>query len=540
MSSQQSLQNLLREFDHNELKWKFVAHGADPLEQLFPYLENPRTHSQALQWIWKQLQQNQEPGLLRRLRNVYNQWLGKTPRDRLNHYPLPTRTIAEELIVGYSQLAKLLYGVLHASLWNDEWTQLLRQSFPNSHSLPDYLKEAIAHSWDQIGNVDLLQQLWSSSNPPPALLEAIERFLQKHPARLPEFRAYLPPEKTVTLLWSTGADKQLQEFLAQKPNHVKELVERCCLAIDIESDGNEIREIGVFWQGRKRRLHPDADLKTAVAELQTLCDQASLIVGHNCLYWDLPILRHHGLTLNPRKVWDTLHVSFLLSPSSPTHILGGRHRATDDAKLAFKRFLDQAKALPPEVLIRLLRHTKEGSRDLHAHLCTSLTPQGKPAALPCKLSDLPPLVLLTPAECPRWWWRSGFSWWAETGERRFRPLDLSILLTRLADLDTPGAHVLSAVLRWAKAHKVSVCPAMIPTWLTEPDKRLTEIIEATPTARSKSGLQVSPIPTYHSLGRHLPSPCTVAGTVDIPVWLETDSDPPSQSEHPKTLTVRSA
>ena len=543
---QRSLQNLLREFDQNELTWKRKG-GEETLKQLSPYLDDLQTHAEAFHWIWKRLQK-EDPDTCRSLRKLFCRWLDKTPRDRLGDYPLPRTDQVQDLLYSKDRdlLAKLLYGALQAKAWDDGWTDLLRSTFrsPDSFEVPGYLKTAIAECWDQIGDIALLQQFWQPSEPPDALIEAIERFLQKHPDRIAVLQDYLPRKKAIALSWSSGEDEWLQARLTQEPDGVKDLLEMCCLAIDLESDGNDIREIGVFSQGKKRCFYPrpGTDLPTALAELARLCDQAALILGHNLLYWDRPILQHHKLTLNSQKIWDTLHVAFLLQPSAPTHTLGARHQAADDAALAFDRFRKQVGSFTPQQLIALLRRAQTAEGDPSPPIYAMVTPQERPATAPLP-SRPPSLVLLTPAEVPRWWWRTGFQWWPGTRAPHFRPLDLDRLSARLRTLDTPGAQVLSAVLGWAQNHDISVCPAMLPLWLTEADARLAEAIKTAPTALAKTAMQVSPLPTRQAeLAGELASPCPIVGATDAPLWLETDAPVPPEvsSRAPQTLTVKSA
>jgi hypothetical protein len=116
-----------------------------------------------------------------------------------------------------------------------------------------------------------------------------------------------------------------------------------CVAIDIESDGEEIYEIGVAQGGESRLIysHDAGNLQDAIQELNDLVKD-KLVVGHNILNWDVRILTKHGATFEDSEFWDTLEASLYISPLKTTHALGGAHRADEDAKQSLKLFRHQA------------------------------------------------------------------------------------------------------------------------------------------------------------------------------------------------------
>jgi DNA polymerase-1 len=90
--------------------------------------------------------------------------------------------------------------------------------------------------------------------------------------------------------------------------------------LDIEAD-NLLMDATRVWcvVVRKDKDAPvtfliDSD-KEKVKELQTILDEANIIVGHNVLMYDLPLLNKlYNITYDHKKVFDTLLMSRLLNP----------------------------------------------------------------------------------------------------------------------------------------------------------------------------------------------------------------------------------
>jgi hypothetical protein len=81
-----------------------------------------------------------------------------------------------------------------------------------------------------------------------------------------------------------------------------------------------------------------------------------LLIGHNILTWDIPILQKYTPALKDLPpVWDTLLVSYLLDPGKSTYALGGSHDAESDAKKAFSLFKEQARRLGVPAVMGLIR-----------------------------------------------------------------------------------------------------------------------------------------------------------------------------------------
>jgi len=85
--------------------------------------------------------------------------------------------------------------------------------------------------------------------------------------------------------WTQNSE-HLIKTLERQTDLVGEIALRCALAVDLETDGERIWEIGCASGDVATRLHDEAqgtDITTALADLGARMQKASLIVGHNIL-----------------------------------------------------------------------------------------------------------------------------------------------------------------------------------------------------------------------------------------------------------------
>lgn len=142
------------------------------------------------------------------------------------------------------------------------------------------------------------------------------------------------------------------------------------LALDIESDGDRISEIGIAQGSDSSRLLYSERvaakfeaIEDALTELVSLLNGAWIVVGHNLCAWDLPILaRNFPQFPELNVVWDTLWVAFLLNPSGSTHALNSSHFAHEDALASLKKFRGQ---LAPDAFDAFIQQVE----DSEANVC---------------------------------------------------------------------------------------------------------------------------------------------------------------------------
>ncbi|WP_138994892.1 UvrD-helicase domain-containing protein [Larkinella sp. C7] len=113
------------------------------------------------------------------------------------------------------------------------------------------------------------------------------------------------------------------------------------LCFDLESDGEKINEFA--WKSRLG-VKSESDFKKledGIAELVTLINSGSLIIGQNIKEFDLSVLSNHGASPSSDFIWDTLDVEMLLNPERFSYGLKTQHSAASDTELTYRLFKNQ-------------------------------------------------------------------------------------------------------------------------------------------------------------------------------------------------------
>ncbi len=113
------------------------------------------------------------------------------------------------------------------------------------------------------------------------------------------------------------------------------------LCFDLESDGEKINEFA--WKS-KLGVKSELDFKKhedGIAELATLINSGSLIIGQNIKEFDLSVLSNHGASPSLDFIWDTLEVEMLLNPRRFSYGLKTQHNAVSDTELTYRLFKNQ-------------------------------------------------------------------------------------------------------------------------------------------------------------------------------------------------------
>ena len=146
------------------------------------------------------------------------------------------------------------------------------------------------------------------------------------------------------------------------------------LCFDIESDGKKINEFA--WKS-KLGVKSESDFKKredGIAELVSLINSGSLIIGQNIKEFDLSVLSNHGASPSADFIWDTLEFEMLLNPERFNYGLKTQHSAVSDTELTYRLFknqlsriivsqsnLDAVKELLPSKAIEAINHIKTNS-----------------------------------------------------------------------------------------------------------------------------------------------------------------------------------
>ena len=366
-----------------------------------------------------------------------------------------------------------------------------------------------------------------------ALLSPIEvaQWAETGPATALTLFEYLPQESKSAYFAAWRAEPE--KLIATEPyrSRLVTILTSEALAIDLETDGESIWEVGCARGSLARRIHDqgsEEQLVAAMAELELQIRSAPLLVGHNFLAWDWPIIQRFISPASPPPIWDTLLTQFLIAPQSQSHALGGNHRADGDAQATRELFEEQISNFTPDFARSILA----GEFDDAGQIIEAM-----PSALAVGLKyarDMPPDIaahanphdlLILPREQVR-----AFDWVphvtvvpadpAEGLPPELRQIDVGALERNVQDakLYEPVAKVVVAVVRMAADLGIAIRRNMIPFWLLEGNPALASAIDgAAVTPHVEGGWRVAPIPARPEWwrGADLESYCLAAGGQDV-------------------------
>ncbi|PHP28697.1 UvrD-helicase domain-containing protein [Limimaricola cinnabarinus] len=287
-----------------------------------------------------------------------------------------------------------------------------------------------------------------------------------------------------------------------------DILMRSALAIDLETDGEQTWEIGSAGHDSCTRLHDAAlgtSLENALVTLAAQLNEAELLVGHNILGWDWPILSGLAPDLAMPLAWDTLLVQFLLEPQARSHALGSNHHAETDAKAALELFARQldliALGLKTKILLGRFQSPEALITALIAYLPEGLSlARPAPAFLDAADPSIPMLMQLNSIHEVDW--VPGVQVVPATADERLDPAYWQIDIARLYDAltddqrHTPNALVLLAVGSRAMQQNVAVRRNMVPQWLIEKSPWLvTAIDRACFVPAGTTAIRVAPLPS---------------------------------------------
>ena len=311
-------------------------------------------------------------------------------------------------------------------------------------------------------------------------------------------------------LWQNNS-APLDEALAINPTLGKDIISRMALAIDLETDGRKIWEIGIAHHDNNIRLYDAAqgtDLKNTLNTLLTEIDKARIIVGHNILAWDWPILSDMVPDLPVSLIWDTLLIQFLLDPKAKSHALGSNHHAETDAKAALDLFISQTNILGPTLKTKiLLGHVRFSTALISA--ITSAIPENLAYARPTPTfldRAKPDVPILVPSRIIHEIdWVPGVQITQVNPDESLNPAYWQIDIERLQDILSPdlkrtsNALVLLTMCDRAKQQGIAIRRNMIPDWVHEGfPKLVTAINQSCIIPTETEVIRVAPLPITRS------------------------------------------
>lgn len=385
-----------------------------------------------------------------------------------------------------------------------DWEKWLPGTGQNEYEIANRLLD------HQLTNDDLtnawLKRIVRNRLVPDAQAEA---WVDQRPELSAELFQQLPEARQDILIHEWREDpSRLDEALSDQIADARHVLVDAALSVDLETDGERIWQVGCA-RGRKGELllgqNQQRSLSEALSELETRLQAASLVVGHNIIAWDLPILSKHFRIDQKKIIWDTLLVQYLLEPQASSHALGGDHSADGDAIRALQLFSRQLLRLPPSIARGVLLGSYGSTTELIDAITESLIESGRYARdFPTDFADAAKNArrLILPEERLR-----EFDWVPDVTvvsadssaglPLPWKRIDANALEAavrqrgeiRLAD------RIVLAVTRSAERQGIEVRRNMLPAWLLEYHVELARLIDAVAeTPDSTEGIHVSSIP----------------------------------------------
>ncbi len=126
-------------------------------------------------------------------------------------------------------------------------------------------------------------------------------------------------------------EKQIEQFFKDRLHFV---------AFDLEYT-DKLDEIG-FVSNSGKKAYQKENIEDGLLDLLAELSKSKVIIGHNILAYDLPILEQDfDYKYDSEKVWDTLRVELLLNPTASSYQLKTVHHAKEDAEKCLALFYNQ-------------------------------------------------------------------------------------------------------------------------------------------------------------------------------------------------------
>jgi RecQ family ATP-dependent DNA helicase len=306
------------------------------------------------------------------------------------------------------------------------------------------------------------------------------------------------------LIWTSS---DASNIISRHPNGFRLILKMLAFSIDLETDGEDIWEIGSAQAGKGFMSYSrknEENLVLSLAAVSNSVKKSPIVVGQNIISWDWPIIsKKSNLTYEP-LLWDTLIIQWMFTPGRRSLALNGAHRADSDALDSLNLFYDQLDILPPVIaqgildsrfsntsellsaISRLLYDLVDYSADIPEWLLSShdkrtLLISGK------QIHDLDwvPGISIVNADS------------SSDLEFSLRVIDVERLEDLLSGLlEDPKHLALLTVIRIAKRMGISVRRSMIPAWIADFSSDLGNLLDKACIIPSKSfdDINVSVIP----------------------------------------------
>jgi len=307
-----------------------------------------------------------------------------------------------------------------------------------------------------------------------------------------------------------AAPSRLRAVLDVNVSASTSLLRTAALAVDLETDGQAIWEIGCARDSRKELLYAKTqggEFESGLEKLVQRLEETPLLVGHNLLAWDWPVLSQHIDFQRVPQLWDTLLMRYLLAPQASSHALGSNHHADEDALAALKLFDDQITCFSDSFSRQLILGEFASAVQMLACAGRSIV-RNNSCARPvpdwlasCK--DANAILVLPEHRLHEFDWVPGVTVVcaneAESLSVQWLQIDVGRLTGALQEEATNDAptEVLLAVAQRAQRDGVALRYGMIPTWLLESSTTLDAAVRRAsfePRIGQGQGRCIAPMP----------------------------------------------
>lgn len=311
------------------------------------------------------------------------------------------------------------------------------------------------------------------------------------------------------------------------------------LAIDIESNGREIYQLGYATTSEQKLF--DCSKNDFLPEIKkthiAAKEKSHWLVGHNIIAWDLPVLKgKKGPWFSTKIVWDTLLLSWIIAPWKKTHALVNKeqaHRADSDAKASLDLFYQQIDQLPTDYVLELTEKVLEPVEFLFRNP-DILFYTGKNRNYPevphyLKDNKNKDRLIIIPhwrlAECA-WCPNIAFVWTEDNLVEEDSLIDLEALECLVVKDRDIWLKALTVVVRDAEKNNVQVLLRMIPKWLRDKIQRKLQdgrcLIKNQITAPEK--INITTYYAYHSKDDEVLNQTLSSESVSCLFWEEGQFD----------------
>lgn len=133
------------------------------------------------------------------------------------------------------------------------------------------------------------------------------------------------------------------------------------VSFDIEGNIDSIYELAWNTNDQWYHYNTPAQVSEGFEDFKKAAENPeNILIGHNIIDFDCPILEKKGVKFNQEQLWDTFRVEALLSPDLEHYALVTKHDAKSDAQLTIDLFVNQ--------LLRILILSEAQKRNVNNYL----------------------------------------------------------------------------------------------------------------------------------------------------------------------------